>query len=118
MGFYNPFQVMIVALPALALVGFIIVMIIRTVLSARHKELELKARILSLENNISLEPLPAPQPSHRGNLMVSWGILSICTGLGLSLSFGWAIWAIMPVSIGLGLIIASRLSPKPPRHDS
>jgi len=109
---------MIVGLPALAIVGFIIVMIIRTVLGARHKELELKARIVSLENNIPLEPARASQASPPGNLMVSWGIILIFSGLGLSLSFGWAIWVIMPISTGLGLIVASRLSPKPPTDDT
>ena len=118
MRFNDPFEVMAVVLPILAVVGFIIVMIIRTVLAARHKDLELKARIVSLEKNIPLEPLHTPQASAPGNLMVSWGILLICTGLGLSLSFGWAIWVIAPISTGLGLIIASRLSPKPPRNDT
>ncbi len=122
MHYSDPFEIMAATMPLLAVIGFIVVVIIRTILAGRHKELELKARITALEHNIPVEPLPAPEPARTGNLMSALGVIFVCTGLGLCCalmlthSHHAAVWGIMPISAGLGLVIAARLNPKQHRH--
>jgi len=51
--------------------------------------------------------------------MLASGVIFICTGLGLGLALAFegsgddAIWGVMPVSAGVGLIVAALLNKSP-----
>ncbi len=116
MRYSDPFEIMAALIPLMAFFGFIIVMIIRTVQGARLRELELKARILALEKD---QPLPVESEQYRqdrGSSMLVAGIIFVCSGIGVAIALAIAensddaIWGVIPVSVGIGMIIASKLN--------
>jgi len=116
---YNPFDTAIAALPVITVVGFFLLLIVRSILAGRQRELELKGRIAAIENNVAMEPSPAVITQRSGNNMLASGVIFICTGLGLGLALAFegsgddAIWGVMPVSAGVGLIVAALLNKSP-----
>ncbi len=123
--FHDVFELMGALMPVLAVIGFFVVVIIRTVMGGRQRELEIKARIAAMENNVPVEPLPPSRPNRPGSVMMPLGIIFVCTGVGLAVALAFAganneaVWGIMPISAGAGLIIADRMNrPEPnPAND-
>ena len=102
-------------IPIVAIFGGIMIAIVAIIVAGRNKDLAHRERLIALEKGI---PLPEPpevqrKPVHAGrraNGLVMTGIgLALFVALWLSNGLHDAGWALIPLFIGIGLLVASFL---------
>jgi hypothetical protein len=137
----NVFILLLLCIPLVAVVGGIVVGIVRAVSQQRQLELLQRERIVALERGVDPRSLPAAPPFVAGDprgpdwteerarrqsqALLVGGIVTLSAGIGLVVFFAiveqhgeaWAV-GILPIAVALGLLSSAWLvrprGPRPP----
>ncbi len=108
-------EIVAISIPIIGIMGGVFIAVTAVVMNGRRKELEHRERIIAMEKGVALptQVVETERPKYSGrrtNGLVMTGIgLALTIALGIEDGSDGAVWGLIPLFIGLGLLIAGLL---------
>jgi hypothetical protein len=107
-----------IAIPVMFLLAGVAITITSIIVEGGKKELLHKERMLAMEKALELPKLEEKKKRPRYLAMRAWGFVFLFPGFGLMIGLHvvngieGSVWALMPMGLGAGLLLASYLEKK------